>query len=165
LRSIERLVGILGLQGRCDYFSTMAPQWNLRIRDEGLRRQVIEHLFAARYQPQRKSMYSVTEVADAIVLTPISHHGVNESSVCTFPTLPGAPSAPFNELVLQADDTRKSGCHDPVGMLAFYGAPVRPGSFPAINNVDVAPTLLHMLGVAVPPIMKGKDVSAAVLRN
>jgi hypothetical protein len=110
-------------------------------------------------------MYSVTEVADAIVLTPISHHGVNETSMCTFQTLPGAPSVPFRELVIQADDTRKSGCHDPVGMLAFYGAPVRPGQFPMINNVDVAPTLLNLLGVAVPESMKGKDVSETLLRN
>jgi hypothetical protein len=107
----------------------------------------------------------VTEVADAIVLTPISHHGVNGSTVCTFPTLPDAPQVPFNELVTQADDTRKSGCHDPVGMLAFYGAAVRPGLYPTINNVDAAPTLLNLLGVAVPAAMKGKDVSKAFLRS
>jgi hypothetical protein len=165
LRSIDRLVDILGLQGQCDYFSTMAPQWNLRIRDDQSRQKVTRHLLSARYQPQGKSMYSVTEVADAIVLTPISHHGVDESSICSFPTLPGAPSIPFGELVIQADDTRKSGCHDPVGMLAFYGAPVRRGSFPTINNVDVAPTLLNLLGVAAPKAMKGKDVSDSLLQH
>jgi hypothetical protein len=165
VRSIERLVALLGLNGRCEYFSTMAPQWNLRIAEQGLRRQVIDHLHAARYQPQGKTMYSVTEVADALVLTPISHHGVNGSSVCSFPTLPEAPLVPFDELVIQADDTRKSGCHDPVGLLAFYGSAVREGHFPEVNNVDVAPTLLTLMHVPVPEIMKGHTFTETILRS
>jgi hypothetical protein len=165
VRSIDRLVDVLGLRGRCEYFSTMAPQWNMRIQDPALRQEVVRHLFSARYQPAGKSMYSVTEVADALVLTPISHHGVDENSRCTFPTLPGEPSLAFGELVVQADETRKSGCHDPVGLLAFYGAGVRPGPLPAVNNIDVAPTLLRLLGVPAPAAMRGKDFSGSVLRN
>jgi hypothetical protein len=165
LRSIERLVEILGLKGQCEYFSTMAPQWNLRIHDESLRRRVIDDLHAARFQPAGKSMYSVIEVKDAIVLTPISHHGLGSSLTCNFPTLPNAPSVPFDDMVIQADDTRKSGAHDPIGMLAFYGQAVRSGPFTQINNVDVAPTLLNILGVPVPPAMQGKDVSDTVLRT
>jgi hypothetical protein len=104
-------------------------------------------------------------VADALVLTPISHHGVNSSSVCSFPTLPDAPTVPFDELVIQADDTRKSGCHDPIGLLAFYGSRVRPGHVPEVNNIDVAPTLLTTLGVPVPPAMKGRIFSEAFLQS
>jgi hypothetical protein len=161
LRSAERLVEILGLQGRCEYFSTMAPQWNLRIADDALRARVRDDLLAARYQPAGKTMYSVLEVQDAVVLTPISHHGVGPDSTCVFPTRPGSPSFPFNQLVLQADETRKSGCHDPVGMLAFYGPGVRPGQFKEMNNLDAAPTLLTLLGVGVPPYMKGTAAAEA----
>jgi hypothetical protein len=165
IRSIERLVALLGLEGRCEYFSTMAPQWNLTVPDEELRRQVVHHLLSARYQPQSKGMYSVIEQRDAIVLTPISHHGLGETTVCNFPTLPGAPSLPFNELVIQGDETRKSGCHDPVGMLAFYGSAVRPGPFPDINTLDVAPTLLTLMGVPVLPAMKGQAITETILRT
>jgi hypothetical protein len=164
VRSMERLLALLGLDGRCEYSSTMAPQWNLSIPDEGLRRQTIHHLLSARYEPQGKTMYSLTEVADAIVLTPISHHGLGETSVCNFPTLPGALSVPFDELVIQGDETRKSGCHDPVGMLVFYGAAVRPGPFPEINNLDVAPTLLTLLGLPLLPAMQGRSVTETILR-
>jgi hypothetical protein len=161
LRSIERLVEILGIQDKCTFFSAMAPQWNLRIPDEALRRRVINDLYAARYQPAGKSMFALFEVKDEINLTPVSHHGVGPESVCTFPTLNGAPALPFKELVIQADETRKSGCHDPVGMLAFYGPSVRPGYFNDINNIDVAPTLLTLMGLAVPPYMKGRVVEEA----
>jgi hypothetical protein len=161
IRSIERLIEILNLRGRCEYFSTMAPQWNLRIADAALRAEVERDLLSARYQPAAKTMYSIMEVKDALVLTPISHHGVGPGSTCSFPTLAGAPSFPFEELVVQADETRKSGCHDPVGMLAFYGPPVQRGRFEDMNNIDIAPTLLTLMGLQVPPYMKGRVAGEA----
>jgi hypothetical protein len=164
VRSIERLIDILGLRGRCEYFSTMAPQWNVRITDDALRSRVKEDLLSARYQPVGKTMYSLIEVQGSLVLTPISHHGVGAGCQCNFPTLPGSPVYPFGELVVQADDTRKSGCHDPVGLLAFYGTPVRPGPFADMNNLDVAPTLLTLMGLPVPPYMTGR-VAAEAFRS
>jgi hypothetical protein len=155
IRSIERVVEILGLAGHCEYFSTMAPQWNLRIADKVLRDRVRHDLLAARFKPADKTMFSLVEVEDAVVLTPISHHGTGSGSRCAFPTLPGSPTFAFDELMIQADETRKSGCHDPVGLLAFYGPSVRPGPFKDINNLDVAPTLLTVLGLEVPTYMKG----------
>jgi uncharacterized membrane protein len=38
-------------------------------------------------------------------------------TTCTFPTLHDAPVFPYEQFMIQADDTRKSGCHDPVGMV------------------------------------------------
>jgi hypothetical protein len=164
IRKIERLVEVLGLTGRCEFFSTMAPQWNLRIPDDGLRRRVIDQLHAARYQPLNKSMYSALEAKDTIVVTPISHHGLGPQTVCTFPKLEGAPTFPFAELVIQEDETRKSGCHDPVGMLAFWGPSVRPGqALGQVNTLDIAPTLLTLLGLPVPPSMKGTPLTDAFL--
>jgi hypothetical protein len=157
IRSIERLLDILGIRQRCEYFSTMAPQWNVRIHDEPLRKRIMQHLQAARYQPPDKAMYYAEEVKDTVVVTPMSLHGLGSSTQCSFPTLDGSPTFPFDELVMQADDTRKSGCHDPVGMIAFYGAPIPRGvDLGQIHNLDVAPTLLTLMGVPVPPYMKGR---------
>jgi hypothetical protein len=158
IRSIERLIDLLGLRGRCEFFSTMAPQWNLRIADEGLRESTIHHLHSARFQPAGKSMYHALAVKECVVITPISQHGVGPGTTCHFPTLAAAPSVPFEQLVLQADDTRKSGCHDPVGMLAFYGSPIRRHHFGQVNNLDIAPTLLTLMGIPVPPVMKGRPI-------
>jgi hypothetical protein len=162
IKSIDHLIDALGLRGRCDYFSTMAPQWNLRIADDRLRQEVIQHLHAARYQPAGKTMYHAQEMKDCIVVTPLSQHGVGPGTVCSFTTLAGAPTFPFEHLVLQADDTRKSGCHDPVGMLAFYGGPSVPGKdVGEVNNMDLAPTLLTLLGLPVPAVMKGRGITDA----
>jgi hypothetical protein len=157
IRSIERLLDILSIRNQCEYFSTMAPQWNLRLADAALRQSIINHLHTARYQPLGKSMYSAVAVEDTIVVTPVSHHGLDSNTTCSFPTLEGAPTFPFDELVLQAEDTRKSGCHDPIGMIAFYG----PGiphelDLGQINTLDVAPTVLTLLGLPVPSYMKGR---------
>jgi hypothetical protein len=163
IRSIERLVEILGLKDRCTFFSTMAPQWNLRIPDAEARKQAMHHLHQARFQPADKSMYSAIEVQDAVVVTPISHHGIGPGTTCTFPSLPGAPSLPFEQMVVQADDTRKSGCHDPVGMLAFYGGSSPAGlDFGRVNTLDVAPTLLKLMGLAVPAFMNGQVIEAVL---
>jgi hypothetical protein len=164
VKSIDRLIDILGLKGQCEYFSTMAPQWNIRIADPARRQEVIHHLYSARYVPAGKSMYTAVEVNDTIVLTPVSHHGVDESGRCSFPTLPGAPQVPFGELVVQADDTRKSGSHHPVGLLAFWGKGVRRGAeFGQVNNLDVAPTLLSLMGLPAPDYMRGRDFTADLL--
>ena len=162
LRSIERLVDILSLEGRCEYFSTMAPQWNLRIADESLRKEIVGHLHAARYQPANKTAFHAAEVQDYIVVTPMSHHGVGPGTDCTFPTLRAAPTFPFEQLVIQADDTRKSGCHDPVGMVGFYGGPTNHGKMVGeVNNMDLAPTFLALMGLAIPPVMKGRVIGEA----
>ena len=164
LKSIEKLIDILGLNGQCEYFSTMAPQWNLRIPAEAKRKEIIDHLKNARYQPADKTMYSAKEVEDSIVLTPISHHGLGELTKCVFPSLPGSPTYNFGDLVVQADDTRKSGSHHPVGLLAFYGKRVKANfDFGQVNNLDVAPTFLNLLGVPVPEYMTGRNFADELL--
>lgn len=166
VRSIETLVDVLGLTGKCEFFSTMAPQWNLRIADPALRQETMRHLFSARFQPADKSMYAVLESGDTLVITPVSHHGLDDSCKCVFPTRPGSPELPFNRLVVQADDTRKSGMHHPVGLLAFYGKGVKPGTdFGQVNNLDVAPTLLTLLGLPVPGYMTGREITGRILTD
>lgn len=165
IKSIERLISILGLEGKCEYFSTMAPQWNIKIQDPEIRRKAIEDITAARYQPLDKTMYSQVEVGITLVITPISLHGLDSSATCVFPTRPGAPVFPFDELVIQADETRKSGCHHPIGMLAFFGAPVRSVDLDQVNNLDIAPTLMDLVGLEPHPRMKGKVISREFLHT
>jgi len=165
IRSIERLIDILGLRGKCEYFSSMAPQWNIRIQDAAMRKAMMDHMFAARYQPLAKSMYHCLEVGDSIVVTPISHHGIGPTSTCTFPTLEGQPSYPFSDLVMQEDDTRKSGCHDSIGLVGFYGQPIGTGrDLGQISTLDMAPTMLRLMGIDPPLHMKGQSHTTRILR-
>lgn len=163
IKSIEHVLEIIGIRSACEFFSTMAPQWNIRIADEAIRRKAILDLTSARHQPLDKPMYSVLEVKDTLVLTPISRHGLGEGVTCVFPTLPGSPSFPFAKLFLQADETRKSGCHHPVGMLGFYGKQVGRGvELGQIDTLDIAPTLLELLGLPRPASMTGVSRAASV---
>lgn len=157
LRSIDRLVEILGIRGRCEAFSTMAPQWNLKIPELGILVRAARDLEMARYEPLGQSMYSVRLAGDTIVLTPIKRHGLDSETRCVFPTVPGSPEFPFAELVVREDATRKSGCHDPVGMLAFHGAGVRKGFHldGQVHIMDIAPTILSRLEIEIPARMRG----------
>jgi len=163
IRSMSQLVNILGITGRCEYFSTMAPQWNIRIPDEQLRTRAVADLKSARYEPIGKPMYFVLSVKDTIVVTPASFQGLDRSAECHFPTLSEAPRFRFDELMLQADDTRKSGSHDPVGLIGFFGAPIRSGHHldPA-DNLDIAPTLLSLLGMRKLDYMTGRVITESL---
>ena len=164
IRSIERLIEILGIRDKCEFFSTMAPQWNIRISDRNLRQQTVSHLNAARYEVVNKPMYSILEVADSIVVTPVSYHGLTSAEACSFPTIDRSPRYSFDQLVVQADETRKSGCHDPVGLIAFYGRSViRNSNLGTINTLDVAPTLLSLMGLPVPSYMKGNVLRSSIV--
>ena len=49
-----------------------------------------------------------------------------------------------------------SGQHDMQGVLLAWGRNVRPGPLTGASIVDMAPTILHALGEAVPPSMDGR---------
>jgi len=56
----------------------------------------------------------------------------------------------------------KSGCHHPKGMMMLYGPGITPGGhIPNCSNLDIAPTLLTLLGLPVPDEMKGQILSEA----
>ena len=47
-------------------------------------------------------------------------------------------------------------------MFAFYGGPSVPGKdVGEVNNMDLAPTLLTLLGLPVPAVMKGRGITDA----
>ena len=54
------------------------------------------------------------------------------------------------------------GCHDPKGMMMLYGAGIRRGTpIGDSTNLDIAPTLLTLLGLPVPEYMKGRVLREA----
>ena len=64
---------------------------------------------------------------------------------------------PLAQLFVMDTPTVKQGMHHIDGVLAFYGRGVRPGvQLPACTNLDVAPTLLTLLDLAVPEVMPGR---------
>ena len=56
----------------------------------------------------------------------------------------------------------KTGCHDPRGVMLLYGPGIRRGEHISdCNNLDIAPTLLTLLGLPVPHEMGGRVLAEA----
>jgi predicted AlkP superfamily phosphohydrolase/phosphomutase len=52
--------------------------------------------------------------------------------------------------------------HHPTGVLALFGAGIRRGvQLRDVSTLDVAPTILTLLGVPVPSIMRGRVLREA----
>jgi predicted AlkP superfamily phosphohydrolase/phosphomutase len=54
-----------------------------------------------------------------------------------------------------------SGCHRSHGILVAWGAGVRPGTVEGARILDLAPTILHLLGLPVPDEMDGDVLTSA----
>jgi hypothetical protein len=68
----------------------------------------------------------------------------------------------FDELFVTDDPTPKEGMHHPHGVLVLWGKGICQGiEIRHTTNLDFAPTILTLLGVAVPPIMRGRILSEA----
>jgi len=83
-----------------------------------------------------------------------------ENSRCVFPHREADNTFLYSDLVYGTGMV-KSGCHDPKGMMILYGPGVRSGRIAEVNNLDIAPTLLTLMGLPVPEEMKGRVLSEA----
>ena len=59
-------------------------------------------------------------------------------------------------------DYKKTGVHRRHGIFLMYGSPARPGYVEGARLMDIAPTLLHLLGIPVPDDMDGHVLSDAL---
>jgi arylsulfatase A-like enzyme len=56
-----------------------------------------------------------------------------------------------------------NGTHRQHGVLALWGAGVKPGSTTAAGMPDIAPTLLHLMGEGIPAHMDGRVLTDALM--
>jgi hypothetical protein len=157
LRSLERLVDILDApKEQVRALSTMSDQFNLYPDTHDTKELLVKRLRAAYIDRPERPMFSVETVDDSITVTLKHYDETAEDSRCTFPHRTENDSFRFEDLVYGTGMV-KSGCHDPVGMMMLYGPGIRPGArVLESNNLDIAPTLLALLGVPVPSSMKGR---------
>ena len=142
----------------------MAQQWNVTIPDPLQRTQAKQALLSASFTGEKHTVFAVDEQGEILRITP---RGLAkpESDVQVFfhDTLdPAQRIFAFDELFVTDDPTPKEGMHHPQGVLAFWGKGMRQGvEIRHTTNLDIAPTILTLLGVAVPPIMRGRILSGA----
>jgi len=58
-------------------------------------------------------------------------------------------------------DYKKTGVHRHHGVFLAHGLPIRPGRLEGTLLIDIAPTVLHLLGLSVPEDMDGRVLTEA----
>jgi hypothetical protein len=164
IRDIHQLVEICGITGRCSPLSMMAPQWNLKIHDPDCRARAERVLRSAWVGTPETPLFAFETVGDTICLNIFTKRlkGIGSDSSCVFPD-GGDRRIPFGRFCAVEDATPKEGIHDPVGLIILRGAGVRRGAqLGECTNLDLAPTMLHLLGLPIPAHMRGRVLEEAL---
>src|SRR6185295_5863354 len=141
LRSLDRLIEILGVEGRVRALSTMSDQFNLYPDSAETKSLVLDKLKAAYVDVPERRMFFVDSLENSITVTLQHHDETSEESLCVFPGPDKDQSYRFEDLVYGTGMV-KSGCHDPKGMMMIYGPGIRRGlRIGECTNLDIAPTL------------------------
>jgi hypothetical protein len=157
MRSLDRLLEILKVEGRARALNTMSDQFNIYADTPETLKEVTGALSAAYIDTPAQPMFNLQTLDNSLTVTLRHYDEVSEDSRCHFPhRAEGDDTYRFEDLVYSTGLV-KSGFHHPQGVLMLYGAGIkRGGHIEACDNLDLAPTLLTLLGLPVPAEMSGR---------
>lgn len=164
LRDIAAVMKICGLVGHGEGLSMMAPQWNLRVPDSTRRAHAVEVLKRAWVGEPGRRLFALDVIGDTINFNIVQklQLEVGPETPCVFPH-PEQHAIPFADLCVMQDPTPKQGVHDRPGVLLMRGPGIRPGAvIDDCSNLDLAPTMLHLMGLPIPSYMTGRVLNEAL---
>jgi hypothetical protein len=167
VKDIGALLDAVGRAGITDFLPTMVPQWNLTVPD-ATRRQAVKGQFEGVRRivaGQEEAGFSVSETGQILTITPIGLARNAPGIEYVIPGSQGHPARryPMDKLFAMDTPTVKQGMHHINGVLAFYGKGIRRGTnLPPCTNLDVAPTLLSLMGLGRPAVMEGRVLQEAL---
>lgn len=162
LRSLDQLLKILGVTEKAKALTTMSDQFNIYTDNKSDAEFISKALQSAYVDTKIQPMFSVETFAENITATLKTYDEVNENSRSFFPHLDENNSFRYEDLVHNTG-MMKSGCHDPKGMMILYGNNIQRGKqITDCNNLDIAPTLLTLLGLPIPAVMEGRVLNEAL---
>jgi hypothetical protein len=164
VRSHAKLLEILAVKGRAKAVSTMSDEFTIYVDSPALRDELHSSLETAWVGEPGRALFFLQVLENAIRVNLLAY-GTNEvtagSPIC-FPQAPGAPRMNYEDLIYNTGHL-KSGCHDPRGMVMFYGAGVPQGvHLRTVNNLDFAPTFLRILDLPAEAEMHGQVMEQIV---
>ena len=167
IKNIDTLLDVVGRSGIDEIVPTMVPQWNLLVPDARRRASIKHQIEGVRriVAGTSEAGFSVTETGHVLTITPIGLARKVPGIEYVFPAADGRPesSHAMDELFAMDTPTVKQGMHHINGVLAFYGKSIKRGTnLPPCTNLDVAPTLLSMMGLGLPPVMEGRVLHEAM---
>ncbi len=161
----RRILDLVGAKGTTDLVPTMVPQWNVRIADATERARVIDVFRRCRVTGvERPNAFYITETGDIITFQPMGIGKHSGEIRYFFPedAVTADPKGYLLEELFERDTPSKQGMHHPTGLFLLHGKGIRPGTeIKGTTNLDIAPTLLSLLGIPVPSVMKGRVMSEA----
>jgi hypothetical protein len=154
---IQRFLQQVGAEGVTEVVPTMVPQVNLRVPDRALRARLASRLREILRIVNGKSEVAmvVDETGEILTVTPL---GLSERASGVTYAFPGGMGVwKLEDLFAMDTPTVKQGMHHPDGLFIAYGRGIAAGKqLGACTNLDIAPTLLSLLGVPIPKAMSGR---------
>jgi len=162
LRSYDAFLGLLGAEDGVRIVPTMADQFNIyAATKESLLR--LRDIIAGSYvDTPQQPLFHFLDRGNSLTVCLRQFNAVSDLSLCHFPVQGAVRQAHFGDLV-EVFDHAKSGHHHPTGMVMIFGPGVRPGPIRReLSNLDLAPTILTLLGLGVPPDLTGRVITEAL---
>ncbi len=155
-KDVRQFLNQVNAQGVSDIVPTMIPQVNVRVADAA-QRATLRHSLGQvqrQVQGQWEPVLNLEETAEILTLTPRGLAQKEHNIQCR---LPGGQLVPIEELFAIDAPTPKQGMHDPRGLAVFFGRGIAAGQqIASCTNLDMAPTMLTLMGIPVPEVMQGR---------
>jgi hypothetical protein len=158
---IKKLLEVMGIADRVRYSNLMAPQWKLDFDTQEELDRTVGDLKASRNLTREVPVFGMSIEGLSICLGATRTQQMDDR--IEIHTRSGVRQFTARELLDRHAEVAKSGIHHPKGVLLMHGPGVRPGArVERCDNLDLAPTLLTLLGQAVPAIMEGRVLDEAL---
>src|SRR5262245_53279424 len=163
LQDISRVLDLVGVARQCRMYSVMAPQWNVEFADSSAQRRAVDGFQAAYYGRPEQRLFAVAEAGNTLCVNVAQKlpRPIDWDTDCVFPTT--GKRVKMRDLCAEKDATPKQGWHDPAGVLMMAGPGVRAGvEVKECSTLDLAPTILALMGLPIPAYMPGRVLTEAV---
>jgi len=158
---LKKLLDVLGIADRVEYRNLMAPQWKIDFPDAELMEQTIGWLKASRNVTRESPVFHLDPSGLALCLGARRDQSMDDT--LEIATARGPQRFKACDLLGKHAEVAKAGIHHPKGVLLMHGPAVRRKALTnACDNLDLAPTLLTLLGQPVPSVMKGRVLTEAL---
>jgi len=164
-KDINRVLSLAGAEGVTSVAPAMDPQWNVRVPDADKRAQVRKKLEQIRCEGGvHDTAMFVEETGEILTVSPYGLAKLDPKVRYFFTDSRAADPKGylFDELFRGYGDTNKEGMHDPMGMFLLSGPGISRGlEIKGSTTLDIAPTVLALMGIPIPDAMMGRPLVEA----
>lgn len=163
MNDIAQVLDLIGVAGECKPYSVMAPQWNVEFADPAVQARAVRGLQEAYFKQPGTPLFSCVEAGNTLCTNVLQKlpRPLDLDGECVFPTT--GKRCQLRDLVSEKDPTPKQGYHDKPGVLIMAGPGVKAGAVVGeCSTLDLAPTMLALLGLPVPEYMTGRVLTEAL---